>query len=94
MAKSKSGQVAVDLASWKAALLQEKQRFELLKPALLRTHLGQFVAIKNGQVVDADRDQIEVARRVRQKYPDVPVLIIEVAETPRVFHMRSPRRVR
>jgi hypothetical protein len=83
-----------DLEAWKAALLREEAAFEGRKPALLRTHLGQFVAIRGGQVVDADPNRIELARRIRRKHPGVPVLITEVVERPRVVRLRSPRVVR
>ena len=47
-----------------AHLETERAAFQLLLPELLKTHAGQFVAIHDGCVVDADHDEYELARRV------------------------------
>ena len=52
----------------------------------------QYVAVYRGKVVDHDPDQLALFRRVEERYPDVPVLIRQVApEQEEVYTFRSPR---
>lgn len=74
------------------ALQQERLAFLRLKPELLRTHKGLYVAIHNGQVVDSDEDQRALAKRVfAQAYR--PVYIELVSEKPRTAELPSPEVV-
>lgn len=74
------------------ALQQERVAFLRLKPELLRTHKGLYVAIHNGQVVDSDKDQRALAKRVfAQSYR--PVYIELVSEKPRTAELPSPEVV-
>jgi len=53
---------------------------------------GVFVAVHDRQVVDHDKDENALHKRIRAKYGSVPVLIIP-AEGPRDIHIFSPRFV-
>jgi prevent-host-death family protein len=75
-------------------LAQEQAAFERMKPELLKTHQGKFVAIHNGQLVDYDDNEAALAKRVYTKFGYRTILIAPVTETPRVYHINSPRLVR
>jgi PHD/YefM family antitoxin component YafN of YafNO toxin-antitoxin module len=83
--------------TWRQEQLQrlqpERKAFQQLLPELLKTHKGQFVAIHKGEVVDADVDNRELAKRIcaRRLFP---VYIQLVSEQPRVIELPSPEEVR
>lgn len=75
-------------------MLQEVQAYKRLHPALVKTHLGQFVAIYQGQLVDHDRDKDALFWRIKENFPDQIVLQREVTINPDpVLHFRSPRLI-
>ncbi len=47
---------------------QERATFERLKPGLLKTHRGQYVAIIGDQMVDADRDRSTLVQRTYNRF--------------------------
>ena len=58
-----------------------QKRHQELKPE----YLGQYIAMRNGQVVDHDRDFQTLRQRVRKRFGRTPVMITlveEKAETP------------
>lgn len=66
------------------------QQHETLK----QKYFGQFVAMHDGQVIDADEDFESLFLRVQDKLPDTPVLfrlVSEVVET--VFRGRVPSSI-
>lgn len=65
----------------------ERQAFERLKPELLRTHQGQWVAVYQGEVVEADRDRSQVLDSVYDRFGYVPVYVQLVEERPRVYKL-------
>ncbi len=72
--------------------LAEAAAFEDLKPELLKTHRGQFVAIYQRQVAAAGDDELEVLKQMDQRFGNVPYYIELVAEnTPRRARMPSVR---
>ena len=75
-------------------LKQELTAFERMKPELLKSHNGKWVAIHKGELVDFDDDEIALAKRVYAKFGYRTILMTEVTETPRVYHVNSPKLVR
>lgn len=69
-------------ASHLAALAQEEAAYVRLHPQLKMTHLGRFVAIYQGQLLDADDELGPLVERVRTKLPDQVVWISRVCEDP------------
>jgi len=69
------------------AFEQERQAFERLKPELLRTHRGQWVAIHQGEVVEAGQDRSQVLDSVYDRFGYVPVYVQQVEERPRVYKL-------
>lgn len=51
----------------------EYQAFLRLLPELLQTHRGQYVAIHDGQMVDADADDIDLVQRVHARVGYAPI---------------------
>jgi len=74
------------------AMEREQAAYERLREALLATHEGQFVAIHGGELVDADADELALARRIIAAYPGRVVHIRQVRRAPEAdLLMRSPR---
>jgi hypothetical protein len=74
---------------------REYHAFLRLLPDLLCTHRGQYVAVHEGKVVDADRDDIALVRRVHDRIGYVPIHVGLVTEQPmvvRVPHYREYRQ--
>jgi len=69
---------------------REREAYLRLKPQLLQTYPGQFVAIYQGKVVDVDRDKQALAKRILERYGNEPVYIQLVAEELRTFEIPSP----
>ena len=73
---------------------REQGAFRRLLPELLRTHLGEFVAVHEGRVVEAGVDKIDVARRAYERFGYIPIFISRViAGTPEPNRIPSPRRL-
>lgn len=72
------------------AFRREMGAFELILPDLLRTHLGKFVAVFRGRVVDHDDDEFALARRVERDWRNDFVLIQRVPPLEAEDHMESP----
>ncbi|MEM7117821.1 MAG: hypothetical protein AAF614_35650 [Chloroflexota bacterium] len=72
------------------AMSREVDAYEALHSKLVKTHGGQYVAITEGQLVDADSDPVALLTRVRQNFPNQAVLRRKVAAQP-VVELRSRR---
>ncbi len=74
---------------------REHQAFLTLRPQLLATHLGQYVVVHNGQIVDSGPDDVALALRFFAQHGNVPVHIGLVTEAPdpsvRIPHYRQAR---
>ena len=74
---------------------RERRAFNRLRPSLLRSHLGKYVAIHQCKVVDSGNDQIAVALRVYKRFGYVPIYVGQVlAELPSPVRMPSPRSIK
>lgn len=83
--------------TWQQEQLQRlepnRTTFRKLLPELLKTHAGQFVAIYQERLVDADPDRAALVQRTRdQGYR--PVYIQKVTLEPRIVELPSPEEVR
>ena len=61
---------------------RERAAFERLKPELLKTHRGKFVAVVNEQVVDVDSDRVKLVLRVYDRFGYRPIYVQLVKEHP------------
>lgn len=57
---------------------QEVAAYEALWPQLRKTHLSQWVAIKDGQVLDSDRDKSALIQRVYARWPEETIYFEQV----------------
>ena len=64
------------------AFERERAAFERLKPELLKTHRGKFVAVVNEQVVDMDTDRVKLVLRVYDRFGYRPIYVQRVEEYP------------
>ena len=69
------------------AFEREQQAFERLKPELLRTHRGQWVAIYQEKVVEAGEDRSQVLDSVYDRFGYVPVYVQLVEEQLRAYKL-------
>lgn len=87
---------AVAIHPQRAQMQQEVEAFQALHLQLLTTYLGEFVAIKSGQVVDHDLDFDTLIDRIRDRFGnDAIVMVDQVLPTlmPEI-RLRSPRLVK
>jgi hypothetical protein len=89
-ARDREEQRRKDLEAFK----REREAFERLKPELLRTHRGQWVAVYQEKVVEAGQDRSQVLDSVYDRFGYVPVYVQKVEEQPRVYKMPHRKVVR
>jgi len=71
---------------------RERRAFLELRPSLLSTHSGKYVAIHEGRVVDRDEDEIALGLRVYSKFGYQPIYFGRVStDAPRIVRIPSPR---
>ena len=70
-------------------LQAEAEAFIKLHPQLLTQHLGQFVAIFEGKLIDSGADFETLFLRVQKNYPDEVILIRQVMTKPTI-ELRGP----
>jgi hypothetical protein len=76
------------------SLAVEEQVFRSKRDKLLRHYSGEFVALRHGRVVGHGADDEELARRMFEKFGDVPFYIAKVEREPTVYELPSPVTVR
>ena len=77
-----------------ATLASNRAAFLAMKDQLLESHLGQYVAFKDGELVDADPDDCALVRRLYDRFGVVPLYVKKVEAEERVYWIRSPRVAR
>jgi hypothetical protein len=70
------------------------QVLQAMMPQLLKTHLGQWVAIVDQKMVSAGVTWESVLNDVLARFGNVPMCIHEVLEKPRIYKIESPRIIR
>ncbi len=63
-------------------LLAEMNRFRAQHAELLKLYRREFIGMYEGRVLDHDPDDGVLYTRLSQRYGDLPILVVEVAETP------------
>jgi hypothetical protein len=69
-------------AYWREQLEQEIAAYEAMQSELWEKLPGMGVAIHDGQLVDQDRDKVELYHRVRDRFGRIPVLMRKVKAVP------------
>ncbi len=67
----------------------EARVFERMHSQLVEQYLGQFVAVHDSQVVDADVDFEALFLRLQNRFGDIPILIRLVGANP-ILELRAP----
>src|SRR5207249_10826491 len=57
---------------------QERRAFRRLRPSLLRSHRGRYVAIHQAKVVGSGEDKVALGLRVYAKFGYMPIYIGQV----------------
>lgn len=82
-------------ASSESPWRREQRAFLTLKPSLLGTHRGQYVAVLDGQVAASGGEKVSVALEAYARHGYRPIFVGLVSEAPRrAVRMPSPRLVR
>ncbi len=68
---------------------RNRSAYLAMKPDLLKTHRGEFVAFHDGKLVDSDVDESSLVERVYVKYKGGLYFQL-IDETEHVYHIRSP----
>lgn len=78
-----------------SSVQREEAAFQSMHSELIKTHLGQYVAIRDGKLIDFDRDQVALMKRTRTQFPEGFIFIAPVQLSPvEEYVFRSPRFVR
>jgi len=77
-----------------ASLVRNRTAFLSMKEQLLESHLGQYVAFKDGEFVDADPDETALVLRLYDRFGVVPLYVKKVEAQEQVYWIRSPRIAR
>jgi len=87
--KSPTRAKASDIAKWE----KELAYFQDVKQKLVEDgkYINQYVAVKNKKIIDSDKDEIRLVRRINEAYPHEVVLIAKVDEQEDIGVVRSPR---
>ncbi len=71
---------------------EESIRFRAQHSALRAAYAGEYVAMRNGEVLDHGTDVHGLYLRMRERFGDEPILIAPVTDFPTpTYQMRSPR---
>lgn len=71
---------------------EESVRFRAQHSALQATYAGQYVAMRDGEMLDHDAEVQALYLRIRERFGDEPILIAPVLDSPMTtYQMRSPR---
>jgi len=70
----------------------EGNRFEQIKLRLLKTkeYLNEFIAVHNGEIVDHDENNVDLAKRVYEKYGYIPIYMGKVEREESIKDIPSP----
>ncbi len=68
----------IDLTEPDEAMDREMAAYIALHPQLKKTHLGQYVAVYQGKLIDQDVQLEKLSARVRAAYPQVTIWITRV----------------
>ena len=71
----------------------EMERFRRHHEAIRKQYEGRFVGLRDGRVLDHDADGNQLYTRLRQKYDDLPVLIVQVTDQPEQIFTRLGQRI-
>lgn len=74
-------------------LLKEMDEFRRQHAGIRERYANGFVAMRGGQVLDHDLDGAALYRRLRARYGDLPILIVEVTDQPEQLFTRLNRQV-
>jgi hypothetical protein len=66
---------------------RQRRFFDEMKPMLLENYLNEYVALEDGQVLDHDVDDQQLADRVYAKYGYRDLLMKQVTQEETVYHV-------
>lgn len=77
----------------RVAINEEAERFRTKHSELFAQYNGQYIAMRDGVVLDHDSDLVTLNQRIRAQYGDEPILIAPVNSEPmQVIKVLGARR--
>jgi PHD/YefM family antitoxin component YafN of YafNO toxin-antitoxin module len=76
------------------AFERERKAYDQLEPKLIPEYEGLYVAIRDGQVIDSDSDEMTLVMRVYEKFGYGPMYVRKVGAPLPVRRLPSPRIIR
>lgn len=75
----------------RSAMKRNTDAYHEMHGDLVRDYLGQYIALLDGELIDADSDPVALLSRVRKRYPGQVVMRQKVERLPdQVIHIRHP----
>ncbi len=75
-------------------IIEQEQEWWLTLPLNERAkYEGEYIAVHKQRLIDHDKDEAALYKRIREKYGKAPILVMP-AEGPREIRIYSPRLVR
>ena len=81
------------LESKEFTIEDEYKAYQNQKTEIEEQHMGKYVAVYSGEVVDSNSNENALIDRFYKKYGNKTVYFKKVGEPERVYNMRSPRLV-
>lgn len=75
-------------------LEKDREAFARLKPELLKTHLGEFAVIKDGELVATGKDQQALVDQTYQRFGVVDLYVKCIETQERIYHIPGPRKAK
>lgn len=74
-------------------IARERHWYEAHHHEIIQHYRGQYVAVHNSSVIDADLDGRTLSKRIRQQYGRMAIALIQVADTPEppILDIHSPK---
>jgi len=74
-------------------LEKDRDAYIRLKPELLKTHLGEYAVIKDGELVAVGQDQQTLIDQTYQRFGVVDLYVKRVETQERIYRIPGPRKV-
>jgi hypothetical protein len=75
-------------------LERDRATFARLKPELLKTHLGEYAVIKDGELVAVGKDQQTLIDQTYQRFGVVDLYVKHIETQERIYRIPGPRKAK
>ena len=75
-------------------LEKDRESFLRLKPELLKTHLGEYAVIRDGELVAVGQDQQTLIDQAYQRFGVVDLYVKRIEAQERIYRIPGPRKAK